>query len=833
MRTLKFVSVIAAVLIMNTLLICQTSLKWYAFPVNTTETINCLSQYFAAGNNGKVFRHYMYNWNDVSPQSNVNFYGMLDGIVAGENGKIFRSTNNGKNWSDISIGENVTINCLKSLQTSSASFLLFAIGNSGRIFYSTNNGINWTSAASGTSNDLKSILFSTYKVNGYFQGIIAGRNGTILVSTNSGMNWSPINTGLQTDLNALAFSDNTHLYAAGDNGVLMNSPDFGHNWNIINLYTYSNFKTISFSSSGSNPPTGWGLLAGDNGACFISPDFGSTWSFENTGFNCDFKAGFPDYSSNKVYLSGTGGKILVRMQDSLYNSQYDLSANNIRTRVYNDGVFNQNLDYSNSPGFEWPKDSSYYQIFTSGINICAKANNRIKMASASFRGEYVPGYCANGYYLTDSRFKLYRVRKNENPENHDYANWYKMVPFGAPYFDRNRNGVYDQGIDIPGMKGADETVFICLTDADPSRHNASSGFGGGTPPLNAEVHFTIWAYDYGRMKDVNFMKIEFINKSPQEPKYIWDSTYFSLFFDFDVWDSHNNYMGCDSARNMAFGYVSTDSSSYYGKHPPAVGMSILKGLKVGSTVLKSTSAVRIHHNNNDPIVCEREPESNLTAAYNVMRGRKNDGTKWVIPNTNPPQITKYTFSGDPETGTGWVPSVGRVSNCNDSITGAVLPEYTADKRAILSSGADNLKIMPGDTQVVYAAQFVARGFNNLNSVTRLKELCDSVLAFYEAGFPVPMQDTVLSLPSNYYLSQNYPNPFNAVTKIKFELPKDEFVTIKVYDVTGRLINTIVSRNYTAGRYEITFDARSFASGVYFYRFESSGLKEVKKMVLIK
>ena len=88
-------------------------------------------------------------------------------------------------------------------------------------------------------------------------------------------------------------------------------------------------------------------------------------------------------------------------------------------------------------------------------------------------------------------------------------------------------------------------------------------------------------------------------------------------------------------------------------------------------------------------------------------------------------------------------------------------------------------------------------------------------------------------PSVYSLSQNYPNPFNPVTKINFSIPKQGLVTMKIYDVLGREVRTLVNDVKMAGNYSVDFNASEFASGVYFYRLESGTFSEIKRMMLIK
>ncbi len=90
-----------------------------------------------------------------------------------------------------------------------------------------------------------------------------------------------------------------------------------------------------------------------------------------------------------------------------------------------------------------------------------------------------------------------------------------------------------------------------------------------------------------------------------------------------------------------------------------------------------------------------------------------------------------------------------------------------------------------------------------------------------------------TLPLTYYLGDNYPNPFNPQTTIRFGLPEDAHVTLKVYDVTGAEIATLVNGDLRADEHAVTFDARSFPSGVYFYRLNAGTFSETKKMILLK
>lgn len=90
-----------------------------------------------------------------------------------------------------------------------------------------------------------------------------------------------------------------------------------------------------------------------------------------------------------------------------------------------------------------------------------------------------------------------------------------------------------------------------------------------------------------------------------------------------------------------------------------------------------------------------------------------------------------------------------------------------------------------------------------------------------------------AIPQEFTLTQNYPNPFNPSTTIEFGLPKNEFVTVKVYNVLGQEVETLVSGMQDAGTYTVRFDASRLTSGVYFYRVQAGQFSQTKKMLLVK
>jgi hypothetical protein len=88
-------------------------------------------------------------------------------------------------------------------------------------------------------------------------------------------------------------------------------------------------------------------------------------------------------------------------------------------------------------------------------------------------------------------------------------------------------------------------------------------------------------------------------------------------------------------------------------------------------------------------------------------------------------------------------------------------------------------------------------------------------------------------PLAFQLEQNYPNPFNPSTKISYSIPQEGDVTLKIYDVLGNELATLINEEKPAGVYEVEFDASNLSSGIYFYKLTASSFVETKKMTVLK
>jgi len=215
----------------------------------------------------------------------------------------------------------------------------------------------------------------------------------------------------------------------------------------------------------------------------------------------------------------------------------------------------------------------------------------------------------------------------------------------------------------------------------------------------------------------------------------------------------------------------------------------------------------------------------------MMQGLKMDGSSIINPITN--EATIWPLTGDPVTGIGWYEG--------DGWPGGPLP---GDRRYHVPTGPFNMA--SGDTQEVVIAFLMKKGTDNINSITELKNYAAQIQHWYDNDFVTDVKETIPTIPTEFSLSQNYPNPFNPVTTIKYTIPtppasspfrkgRNEvaFVTLKVYDILGSEIATLVNQEQNAGSYEVDFNASHLASGIYFYRLQAGSFIGTKKMILLK
>ncbi len=201
----------------------------------------------------------------------------------------------------------------------------------------------------------------------------------------------------------------------------------------------------------------------------------------------------------------------------------------------------------------------------------------------------------------------------------------------------------------------------------------------------------------------------------------------------------------------------------------------------------------------------------------------NGGSNWITINfTGDNRLDNYglwdVYFGDAQTGM----IVG------DSINGHGILLKTTNGGITWAKQSDNSTPSLNGICMVGAKNAFAIGYNG------------KILHTSTGGEPIGIKPISNEVPDIYNLSQNYPNPFNPVTKIKFEIPKNNYVTLKIYDALGQEAATLVNEKLAPGTYEIDWNGSNYPSGVYFYRLivrqagsTTGDFTETRKMILIK
>lgn len=193
--------------------------------------------------------------------------------------------------------------------------------------------------------------------------------------------------------------------------------------------------------------------------------------------------------------------------------------------------------------------------------------------------------------------------------------------------------------------------------------------------------------------------------------------------------------------------------------------------------------------------------------FNILK-TTNGGTNW-INQMNAPGSTFYSVQFI-NNNTGWV--VGQFGNgliFHTTNGGANWISQNATNHGLYSVGFAN-----ADTG--YAVGYLG-----------------TILKTINGGQLTPVQNISSEIPKQFSLNQNYPNPFNPKTIISYQLSMNNFVSLKIYDVSGNEIATLVNEKQNAGTYSVDWEAGNFPSGVYFYKLQSGDFVETKRMTLIK
>lgn len=506
----------------------------------------------------------------------------------------------------------------------------------------------------------------------------------------------------------------------------------------------------------------------------------------------------------------------------------NINVNNIDLQLINNGRTGNNANSY------YPVGSNLSFLWDGGYAVSGKVSGDLRLSwtvSDVLVFEWQPGKW--GMAPEDSLARFYAVNQSDGFGSPAYINWSDAVTLGADFQDLNKDGLYDPFVDKPDILG-DRTIWTVFNDGTPDSVRAYGFFK--TMPMGLEIHQTVWTVaQTGPLGNVIFFRYRLINVGSNNV----DSLIFSLFADSDLGDPLDDLTGCNPELQLGYNY--NDGEDFdYGVNPPAFGLQILQGAIVdspGDTAyhfrgpffgtdtfpdkknLFMTSYMPYEKNPLPPLSI---PEDSLSARFAQTGGVDKfgnpiDPTAWGIGGTvsnNP----NFPFNGDPVTGNGW------------------LDDNPRDRRQLLNSGPFQLAV--GDTQDIICAYVLGQGNDALESITVMRQNAQAALEYIRNPTIVGIRNNKLPLTNTFHLYQNYPNPFNPTTTIQYYLPKRSEVSLKIYDLWGREIKTLVQQTQTPGLKSVVWEGQNnygenVNSGIYFYRIKTGFFSNTKKLLLLK
>lgn len=480
-------------------------------------------------------------------------------------------------------------------------------------------------------------------------------------------------------------------------------------------------------------------------------------------------------------------------------------------------------------------------VYAQGLWMLGKINGEKHASITEWNTHFSPGPIINGQAamlynpLDSARYTIYKINKDDDYNNPDYSNW--PIDLGAPV-DNNGN---------PLIKG-DQTLWTAFNAADSTSLNYWKWFqpNNNLNLLPIEIQQLAFARN-GDKKDNEdifsntiFFEYTIINKGNTDI----DSAFIGFWTDIDFYSADLNPPAVDTVAQV--GYCWALSDTFYSfppqRAPAAVGFTLIYGPSVPSAGQnsifngrylsdhKNLPLTSFHGIDDDQAIFQPfNLAGSINDAWNMANGLKSDGTTNIDPSNG--EVTKFQLSGDPITNQGWI--------YPKNFTGG-------GAGFVMFTGPFNLAV--NDTQWIMIALTPALGNDRLESIKIMREkamllrsLPYDTLAYGTTPYKIDYIDTTNLpdiveseiIPEQLVLFQNFPNPFNPETTIKFGLPQQEHISLKIFDILGREVHTLLDEIKDEGTYRIKFGSFGLASGIYIYRISSNNSSVSRKMIILR
>ncbi len=706
---------------------------------------------------------------------------------------IFRSDDDGASWTRVGTVavRNGVLPMDIDAKLHSVGTTLFLTTTLNGVYRSTDNGQTWTQSISGLPQNptVRALLALSDR-------ILVGTNNGVYVSTNAGQSWSLSNQGIPNETAILSFTTGAgNSIIAGTNRGAYRSTDNGQTWTEINNgLSLSNPIPVQASVS-VLLTNGTTLLAACNSllpeltGIFRSTDNGNTWTLipgTAPGDNRYF-SGFA-VSGSTIFLTLAGQRLLggLFIEGNVYRSTNN---GNTWTLITN-GMIHPVAYGVLADGariFVGGYDGIYRSTDNGNTWVASHAGLEPKLLAHAFHQS------GSSYFIATDFYGVYRSTDNG-------ATW-TAVNSGLTTANGRPRSVFDiTSVGSTLIASADNGVYRSTNNG-----TSWSRVTAGLPSISRDLRFrplvTIGSVVLG------FAGASGIYRSTDEGQ-TWTRTNTGFPNAFTVKD-----FAVSGSRLFAAVSISTGEN-----RDRSVWTSTDNGQTWAPTTFNQTGfgAYAIAASGNTVWV----------GGTGIPRGlfRSTDnGTTWAplnlsgstdpIPTDN---VNSLAVSGTTLLALGGgLPTLFVSTNAGNT--------WIRTMSGLPVSNASTLLGNAGKVAFMGSSAYLAYYFDDFNS--------GGVWRREAAQLSTPTHTN--KQPTDFQLEQNYPNPFNPSTTITYQLPTTSNVSLKVFDMLGREVATLVNERQNAGQYQVRFDATRLASGMYFYRLQAGGYIETKKMMLVK
>ncbi len=734
---------------------------------------------FAQSGWQSTFSNNVFIINKIIKRDSLNFF-----AFSNDSKYLLKSTDGGTSWLNLqsSILDTACIINDGKFITPEIGWIVgwYKNGLDGAIIKTTNGGLNWVRQNPGILHYwCKSISVINENV------IYVSSNQQFLTTTNGGINWTSrpwSSYGFTTNIDKVRFYNENTGWIIGYGGILAKTTNAGQNW--VRDINFNGHNLIDFSIINANEYWVLSKVGSLQSAFYKTTNGGVDWNL--MGYRSSTLAEMKFFTPYIGYIYG--GNVLFKTESAgqTWDSIYVSSSQPVNT------VLPVDMDIILAGGgrtkgsFEPP--NTYVNIVkssNSGVSWTEKFNNRnYNFAGVHFKDNL------NGLAIEEKGMILRTTNAG--------VNWLKIFDSTAYSFTI--------------IKSLNDTNLLVFANNGKilRTNNYGQTWSEIPTPLNyakVKINFfnELTGYAMGMGKQIQKTTNGGLN---------WDN----MIIPFTQEEFTYGVGGCSdiSFINENTGWISGAASWY---HPGGANQGFTA---YASTILRTTNG-GINWN----AVYNYSSTSGYSSYLRINFFSQNEGWSWKgstvfrttdggISWANYSQYQNFTFHWVYmlNSSTGWATGFYGTYNAVSKTTNAGLnwilqfnspvriinPVFILDENNAWFGGADNViyKTTNGGGEIISA----------INPITT-------------------------NIPEGFLLKQNYPNPFNPTTKINFDLKNTAFAMLRVYDITGREVRTLVNEKLSAGSYSYDFNASELPSGVYFYQLQTDDFIETKKMILLK